>query len=85
MLSRTTGMRAARKVVTGKTWQIVVLVNPVQVAATATTAQIALFNQVSRFQKNYRTWVRGESSGIDSYMRIGDPSKDAISRITCKV
>ena len=41
MLSRTTGMRAARKVVTGKTWQIVVLVNPVQVAAAATTAPLS--------------------------------------------
>ena len=59
MFSRTTGMRAARKIVTAKTWQIVVLVNPVQVA--------------------------GESSGIESYTGIGDPSKDAISRITCKV
>ena len=40
MLSRTTGMRAARKDVTCKTWKIVVLVNPVQVAAAATTAQL---------------------------------------------
>ena len=41
MLSRTTGMGAASKVVIGKTWQIVVLVNPVQVAAAATTAQLS--------------------------------------------
>ena len=40
MLSRATGMRAARKIVLSKTWQIVVLVNPVQEAAAATTAQL---------------------------------------------
>ena len=59
MLSRTTGMRAARKVVTGKTWQIVVLVNPVQVAAAATAAQLSAVQSgfaVPKEQSNVGSW-----------------------------
>ena len=59
MLSRTTGMRAARKIVTGKTWQIVVLVNPVQVAAAATAAHLSAVQSgfaVPKEQSNVGSW-----------------------------
>ena len=60
VLSRTSGMRAARKVVTGKTRQIVVLVNPVQVAAACNNST------VERCSIRFRGYgVRCESSGIE--------------------
>ena len=81
MVSRTSGMRAARKIVTGKTWQIVVLVNPGSSSRNNSTVERCSI----RFRGSKRTIERGFVESLQasklicaSETRVRMPSRELL-------